>query len=937
MKKNIIISKQTSILFLATLFMYIVSFTCVYAQSITGTVIDKKTKETLPGAYITLVGLNQGTVTDMDGYFDLPIQKGKYSLLISYVSYESKKIENVIVDGAKPIVLNIELEEAGVNLQTVEVVVRQRTDTDLALNRNIKASLQVVSGISSQQISKTVDRDASEVVKRVPGVTIMGDRFVVIRGLNQRYNNVWLNNAATPSSEADSRAFSFDIIPSSLIDNLLVFKSPAPEIPADFSGGFIKVLTKIAPENHRLTVNVGTSYQHGTTFQSFVTNSRTGLDYMGLGANERQLPAIFPLFIERLTKTEKVPLTKAINQGWDNKSITAIPDLRFSAVYNTKFYIGNIASSNITSVNYSNTYKTHQAVNRSYGVYQMQIDKPSLSKDFNEEHYNNDSKFGILSNFSFTSNAKNRVEFRNFFNQIGKQRVVLREGREYSNNYTIQSMEMLYTSRSVYSTQLGGFHTFNGDNKKADWTMGYSYANRYEPDRKIITSRLNNVATSQYFGQYSTESNDIMRNFQSLHEHLGSLGGNFEYQPLMNTWKPTFKTGLYSELKSRSFNARNFVYEFNMMSGKLPANYKYLPIQEMFADHYIANDGVVLKENTNKSDSYTANSMITSAYVSANLPLGNLNMYVGVRAENNIQQLNGFESDGLKPVNVNESALDFFPSANLSYNVKDKNVFRLAFGQSINRPEFREIAPYVYYDFEAFSNFEGNPKLKDAHIQNLDFRYEYYPSPGETVSLSVFYKSFKNPIELTYFEVGGQYQYTYTNALAAQSVGAEIDIKKNLQFIGLNDFSVIMNGSIIKSDVVFAEGTVNRDRPMEGQSPYLMNAGVFYESDSFGLNASVLYNVIGKRITAIGVAAQNINEDIPDIYEMPRHMVDISIGKKVWKNGEIKLGIKDVLNTAVEYKQFPRYEKDGKLYQREQITRRYTPGTNVSVSLSFKL
>ncbi len=185
--------------------------------------------------------------------------------------------------------------------------------------------------------------------------------------------------------------------------------------------------------------------------------------------------------------------------------------------------------------------------------------------------------------------------------------------------------------------------------------------------------------------------------------------------------------------------------------------------------------------------------------------------------------------------------------------------------------------------------------------------------------------------------MGGQYQFTYTNALSAQSIGSEIEIKKNLDFIGLNNLHILMNGSVIKSNVFFAPGSINRDRPMEGQSPYLLNAGLFYEHDKLGLNASILYNVIGKRITAIGVTAQNINEDIPDVYEMPRNLLDISIGKKIGTKGEIKLGIKDALSAPVVYKQFPRFETNGKQETREQITRSYTPGVNINLGISYKL
>jgi outer membrane receptor protein involved in Fe transport len=265
---------------------------------------------------------------------------------------------------------------------------------------------------------------------------------------------------------------------------------------------------------------------------------------------------------------------------------------------------------------------------------------------------------------------------------------------------------------------------------------------------------------------------------------------------------------------------------------------------------------------------------------------------------------------------------------------------RLAYGKSVNRQEFREVSPSSYYDFDLFSYVRGNKKLKQAYIQNFDFRYEIYPANGEMVSFALFYKRFTNPIEWTFIDGGGTYTYTFENANQADNYGVELDMKKNLDFIGLPDLSLSFNGALIRSKVVFDENSMEHDRPMQGQSPYLVNTGLFYQRDK--LNMGLMYNIIGKRVVGIGRSDNSqggsIDNDVPDMYEMPRHSLDLSFSYKLGEHIELSLGVRDILASPFVFKQFPKFTNgDEKVHQREQTTKEYKTGQNFSLSLKINL
>jgi hypothetical protein len=262
---------------------------------IKGTITDANTKETLIGATVVLQGTTTGAISDFDGNFLIEkVAKGSYNLVVSYISYDNQIIRAEVGEGAETIV-NIELKPASIDIDEVQIVAKRRDNTEVSMLSNLKAGSLIVSGITAQQISKSQDKDAAEVIRRVPGITITDGRFVIVRGLVERYNSVMLNGATAPSFEADKRAFSFDAIPSGLIDNILIYKSPAPELPADFAGAAIDIRTKNVADVNSFSLSYGTKYVQNASFnKDFQTHEGSKTDWLGWDDGSRDLPAGVP-------------------------------------------------------------------------------------------------------------------------------------------------------------------------------------------------------------------------------------------------------------------------------------------------------------------------------------------------------------------------------------------------------------------------------------------------------------------------------------------------------------------------------------------------------------------------------------------------------------------------------------------------------------------
>ena len=903
-----------------------------------GRVIDARTGEALVGATLQIVQAGQTAVSNENGEFVFrTLGQRNYTLVATYLGYHrvSMTINPARTDTA--LVVRMSELESSLGTATVTATVKRNTEaSQVAAQRN---SLVVQSGISAQQIAKSQDKDASEVIRRVPGISIIDQKFVMVRGLSQRYNNVWINGAAVPSSEADSRAFSFDIIPSSQVDNMQIIKSPAPQYPADFTGGFIMIDTKEVPHENSASISVGASVNDQTHFQRFMAAEGGKTDWLGFD-NFRRLQGGVHAPLQQTPGGSGISLTdNHFNNNWQLHTRHPWADLSLSANVNrSKEFDNGAVFALLGAINYSNNYKTYSPMRNAFlGAYDLTHDQSVYLRNTTDRQYAHNARLGAMLNLTFVpGKGAGRYEWKNIFNQLGTDRYTSRTGFNAQSNQ-VDEAEYYYSSRTTYNTQLTGKYAW--EVSKLDWSAGYAYANRLLPDRRRYA--LDNSVDIDRIGL--STGNDINREFTRLDEHIASAAVNYRYTfDKPQHVKPELLAGGYAEYRTRQYNTRSFIYQWHPSGNTLPAGFQYLdlPTQLLTTANY-GDQGLYLIDDTKMRNDYQGHHLVTSAYAAVNLPVGAFDVLAGVRFEHSRMELvsntRDYEKSTMSRYYDNN---DFFPSVNATWHLADAHQLRASYGRSVNRPEFREVSPSVFYDFDLSSSVQGNTALKSCYIDNVDLRYEWYPAKGDQVSLAAFYKHFDSPIEWTYTVTGGTDQvYSYVNAKSATSYGLELDIRKNLAFMHLPDFTLVFNGSLIKSRVHFAAGSRQKSRPMQGQSPYLVNLGLFYSHNAWG--ASLQYNRIGKRIIGVGrsegSSASDDNARVPHSYEMPRNTIDLSVGKKWGSHWELKFNIRDLLAERVYYKQFAKATyADGSHKTIDEISRCYKPGRNIGLQAIYK-
>jgi outer membrane receptor protein involved in Fe transport len=794
------------------------------------------------------------------------------------------------------------------------------TNTENSVINEIKTSATIVSGTSASQISKSLDRNAADVVKRIPGVTVQDDRFIVVRGLPERYNTVWLNDASTPSSEVDKKAFSFDIIPAGLIDRVLVFKTPSPELPGDFAGGMVKVFTTSLADKNSLSVNLSTSSREFSTGTNFNYNAPSSTDALGYNDGSRNIPGTIPGKINNSDPNYKNNISawsRAFSNDWAVKNKTAGPDARFSLALSNVWKLKNIKIGNTLGLAYTNS-STNITTHR-----QDWIDS---ARDYNyyDKRSSNNVSVGLMDNIGVAI-GNTKLEFKTLYNQIGVSSLTERNTVPDSTNIS-QPIErayaMGYESRATYATQLAGTHKNNKDTRKYNWTLGYTDLFRNQPDLKRI--KFVEGADSVFKAQISSNVDPVSgggRFFATLYEKTYSFNHQFTQKVKVNdNFSFDVSAGNYLEYKERNNKFRQFGYIIK--SGQLAQTLTKLPIDQIFADSVGGVNTFRIGEATNDYDEYTGKNKLIASYVSLKLPITKQFTVVGgARYEMNTQSI--ITSVNYNAINLDVDTKFLLPSVNASYNFTDKSLVRAAYGKTLNRPEFREWAPIFFYDFDELAGTKGSlfpttvtkninvgDTLKVAEVQNFDLRYELYPSSGELIQVGAFYKSFKNPIQRVIIpgsSSGDSRAYTFINASEAYCYGVELDLRKNLgtidQLIGTDffkDFTLVSNLSLAKSEMQIDTSVVKGGIPkatIQGQSQYVVNAGVYYQSLQNGFQGSLLYNVFGSRLYALGtndVGGESIGE-------LPFQSLDLTVSKTIRKHYILNFGIQNLLGSRVSF------------------------------------
>jgi outer membrane receptor for ferrienterochelin and colicin len=908
--------------------------------SVSGTISEEigGKKESVPFANVQLVGTSIGASTDFDGKYAFSAQGGKYRMVVSHVGHESDTVAVELVAG-KPLVIDLTLRQSSIAVEAVTVAATRITGTEMSLITDIRNSGTLVTGMTEQQIRETQDRTAADVVRRIPGITIMDGRFIFVRGLAERYNRVLMYDLGTPSIEPDRKAFSFNMLSSSVLERMLIYKTGSPDLPGDFAGGTVRIITRAQAEGRRVNFDYNTGFRVGTTFRNHLSGPRSGTDGLGFDDGSRALPENLATNLASIQSPQvRENETRRFANLWATEEGMAIPDqnLRISYADLIKGK-GKVSVSTVNSLAYGRSTRAFTAENNSWLNFIDSLGRSEPIYNYTDAALQEDVRLGVLSNWGFAIGGAHRIDFRNNFDQLGINETVLRTGIHDLENREDRNYNFRYRSNSIYNGQVAGRHRFHEDRWKYEWALGYSYAGREEPDFRKVRYRRSRGSDGPYrlVLPPGASTFDAGRFYSELTEHILSVRQHAEWMAYSKgKHAVSLFGGFFYERKDREFRARWMSYVAGN-TAQFDQGILFEPIDSVFRPENIsATTGLLMAEGTNMSDAYTASNDLFAGYLGTEtVLLENLKLRGGVRIEQNTQRLESGQN--LQPVIVNLPLLSVLPSINITLT-KRKMLFRAAYFRSVNRPEFRELAPFTYYDFELNNTLAGNPNLTIPDIHNADIGWEWFGRGTDLLRVAVFYKHFSRPIEMV-FEVaggGGTNSFRFRNALSGYSAGAEAEIRYGLMHLTdapfVRDISIIANASYILSGVDMGEiAAQDRNRPMMGQAPYIANAGLFYTNDPSGVSVNVMYNVVGPRLFAAGTAFD------PDIYEMPRHMLDLNVRKRLGQRLEVYATVKNLLNAPFALIQDS--DRNGIVNEVDEAIFRFRDGQLIRLGVSVNL
>lgn len=894
------------------------AFPIVYSQTsgIKGTVIEEKTGLPLAGATVTIKVMNKSRVTDSEGNFNFSkIEPGTYELKITALTFQEKEVTEVVVIKDEIYVLTISLDAKSNQLE--EVVIKStkaKVESVKSLLTMQKNSATVSDGISAETIKRTPDKNTSDVLKRISGASIQDNRFVIIRGLNDRYNAALLNGSPLPSSESDRKAFSFDIFPSNMLDNIIINKTASPDLPGEFAGGVVQINTKSVPDKDFQSISVGSGYNTVTTFKEGKTYKGSPTDWLGFDNGTRDLPSAIPGTgaFNSLTPTERSEIAKTFEYDWSINNETIKPNTSFQYSIGRNYDIKDKVFGFLFSATHNLTNNINEFVDTEFD--ESGTAAPSvIVANYTGANFSQQVLTSAIANFSLKLNPNNSVTFKNIFSINSRDLVVIRQGKEDVTDVPLFDEDIRwFTSNRIYSGQLGGEHYLPTSKIKIGWSAFYSDISRSIPNLRNNRYFTNDPDSTDPVA--STPNAIIAVNtgginyggglfFAELKEN--SSGGKFDISKkftIGEDFTNEIKTGAFVQSRDRDFFARQLQYNRLVDNGNFDLSLLTLPNETIFN---VENMGVLspgvngftLYEVSKFNDAYQAGSQLNAGYLMLDNRYKKFRLVWGVRVEDFTQTLNTRMTE-TEYINLKTNQVDFLPSANLIFSISSKKNLRLSYSKTLNRPEFRELAPFGFYDFTNRFFTQGNPNLKRATVQNFDIRYEFYPGKGQLFSVSYFLKKFKDPVEI--IQQALNRTLTYDNASSAKCSGVEIEFRTLLSSIFtsdrttlLDDLTLFSNLAIIKSNADVANinnANPEKSRPMQGQSPYVLNAGLQYANKDNGWIISTNINRVGNRILF------GSSEYEPSIWEKARTFLDAQIAKSFYKNKmELKLNIQNIL------------------------------------------
>lgn len=955
--------KLSLALVLLVLLQFLSAF--VFAQNgiIRGAIYEEKTGQPLYGVSVFVKELSTGTITDFDGKFELQVAPGTYTLQVSYISYLTIELTSLTLAAGEVKVLQdlLMMEEAS-ELETVTIQASAIRTSESALMSVKRNAPNLLDGISASTFRQIGDGDAASAVKRVTGVSIEGGKYVYVRGLGDRYTKTVLNGMDVPGLDPDRNTIQMDIFPTNVIDNIIVSKSFTSDLPADFTGGVVDIETKDFPEEKTMKLGISGGLNPSMHFKSnYITYQGGRTDWLGFDDGTRAIPTGGRSNVPQFGQVVGNPNSPA---GMDYQNILngfnkTLGGARQASLmdFGLSFSLGNqIARPKVTwgynaAVTYKNETEFYQ--NAEFNLYgkpigQVETELEPLEKQRGDFGVNNVLLGGMAGIALKTAASKFKINLLHLQNGESKAGIFDFENTNLGANFEAKQYNLEYSQRALTSILLSGVHYFNGRDWEVSWKIAPTLSSIEDPDIRFTRFRLptNNI---------STEVGLPARIWRTLQEENLVGRGDITRNLGMFNREAKLKFGGSYSFKHRLFNIQSFQFP----TGDTPFTgdpNQILNNENLFSAsnrNGIRYNPDFIPINPNEYESFAST---IGGYGSLELsPAEKLKAVVGLRVEQFNQFYTGTNQNGTIVYDMVEMLddLDFFPTVNLIYNLKEKQNLRLSATRTTARPSFKELSYAEILDPITGRTFVGglypettnsgsevlwDGNLTSTRINNFDLRWEMFQQRGEMFSISAFYKTFERPIEIVQF-LSDPGTFQPRNVGNGAVAGLEFEFRKSLKFMSpsLENFFLTTNLTVTESQIKMSESElrsrtlsakegeeVKNTRVMAGQAPYIVNTGIAYNNFTSGWEAGLFYNVQGPTLSFVGFGNRT------DTFTVPFHALNFNFNKSFGADERIQanFGVENILNEKREVV-FSSFEAQ------DQIFTSLAPGTRLKFGFTF--
>lgn len=879
-------------------------------------VVHDESGSPLPG--VTITAGEQLAITEMDGGFRIEgLPPGEYSIEAVLDGFQPLSRRVTVVAGQQ---LELGLKLVPAFSETVEVVADAIRTGEVAILESRRQSPVVSDSISAEEIGKTPDSSAAGVVERLTGVTLIGEKYVFVRGLGERYSGTTINGSTLPTTETEKRVVPLDLFPAKLLESVNVVKTYTPDKAGDFGSGVVEMSTTQFPSSQTLRVTLGTSYNSGTTGEPF-RRYKGGLSRSGRGG--QAMPSTLPSqFIRRrgilqpngFTAEELQSFGHSLAGDWTGRQQSSVsPANDVALTYGNAFGAVGVVLSAVSN----HGYDTIEEEQRFFG---FDGDRLVAINDYDLTSHRETASTGFVGNLTARVNERNRIYLNSVFTRDASSEDRYQEGLQSNTGGEIRDYRVRYQAEEMFSTRLGGEHNLAGPalGSLVEWSVARSRAsndsdlreNIYresDPGVFVLQTAFADAGKLEYFG---------------LQDEVQQGGLAYSFFFTQGAWSGSIKSGVDRLERTRDFAARRFRFT---TANPQQFDLSLMP-DEIFTPENIRPNGFELREFTGVNDAYDAGHEIDAAYAMTDLSLGRWRVIGGARYERSDQRVTTFNPfDVTNQVDSVREDDDLLPSLNVIYALQPRTNLRVAYGRSVNRPEFRELSPFTFTEVAGGRSVSGNPDLVQATLDSFDARWETFPEPGEVLAASVFYKRITNPIERI-VQPTTDYRLSFVNADSADLYGIELELRRSLAALtpALQNWSVNANYAHVESNVTVGEHqfsvVTNTERPLEGQSDDVANLALQFHQPRWGTMFRVLAAYSGARLSEAGAFG------LPDTYEDAFTTFDVVFSQSLapWARG---VAVKIAGTNLLDEKR--RFTQGG------EIQRLFDPGRRISVSLSY--